>query len=118
MAVTPTYKISGVQGEDLDLQLVVLDCDGFRVNLSGYGVRGKVKYSYGGNTLLDLQPSINSGVAGEAFVSGIIDLFVPATGMASLPVGRFVYDIERYTGVANATKVLGGSFYVDPEVTT
>lgn len=118
MASTPTYKISGVQGEDLDLQLVVLDCDGVRVNLSGYNVRGKVKYSYAGDVLLDLQPRIYSGVAGEAFVSGIVDVEIPATGMASLPVGRFVYDIERYTGVSDATKVLGGSFYVDPEVTS
>jgi len=37
--------------------------------------------------------------------------------MAAMPVGKFVYDIERYSGVADGAKILRGSFIVEPEVT-
>ena len=109
-----TYNISIFQGENLDFTLNLKENNGTTpLNLSGYSVRGKVKYSYGSSgTLWDLNPTIVSAVSGQ------ISLSIPGTGVANLPVTEAVYDIERYTsGDASVTKVLNGKITVHPEVT-
>jgi hypothetical protein len=121
MSNATKYSISGCQGDELALQLIITDINGDRLNLSGNNVRGKVRYSYGytGDALLDLQPIVFSGASGEYYSSGIVNINISATGMAAMPVGRFFYDIERYSGDPSgfSTKILKGSFWVAPEVT-
>jgi len=109
-----TYNISVFQGENLDFTLNLKDSNGTTpLNLNGYSVRGKVKYSYGSSEVLwDLNPTIVSAVNGQ------ISLSIPGTGVANLPVTEAVYDIERYTANdAIVKKVLVGKFIVNPEVT-
>jgi hypothetical protein len=113
--MSTTYNISVFQGENIDFTLNLKENNGTTpLNLSGYSVRGKVKYSYGSSGILwDLNPTILSAVSGQ------ISLSIPATGIANLPVTEAVYDIERYT--TNDTivkKVLMGKFIVKPEVTS
>ena len=118
------YNFDASQGSELNVRLNVKDTNGNAINLSGYGARGVVKYRYSStDSLIDLSPTIVSGTSGDAWVSGLIDIYLSGTQTVNLPVGQFVYDIERYpTGVgenANGAviKLMKGEFNVFREVT-
>ena len=118
------YDFSATQGSQLSVRLNIKDASGDALNLSGYGARGVVKYRYSSaNTLIDLDPTIVSGEGGDSYQSGLIDVYLSGSQTSGLPVGDFVYDIEKYpTGGANiegaVDKLLAGSFFVYPQVTT
>jgi hypothetical protein len=129
-----SYNINTIQGDHLQLTLAVKNQNYTPINLSGYDVRGVVKYAYfasppaldeSGNYIsgyiLNLNPVINSGVSGNLYASGLINVDVSSYTMASVPVGTFVYDIERFPyGVptGNSIKLIRGKFIVSPEVTS
>jgi len=120
-----SYNISTIQGDNLQITLSVKDQYNTPVNLSGYDVRGVVKYAYGftgiSGLIVDLAPVINSGANGSLYASGLININIPSYTMASIPVGSFVYDIERFPeGIptGNSIKLLRGKFIVSPEVTS
>ena len=120
-----SYNITTIQGDHLQLNLRVKDQNNNTVNLSGYDVRGVVKYAYGytgnQNILLDLSPTICSGINGSEYVSGIIKINIDSYKMSSIPAGTFVYDIERFpysNPTGNSIKLIRGKFIVSPEVTS
>lgn len=129
-----SYNINTVQGDNLQISLKVKDQYCNPINLSGYDVRGVVKYAYFGSPpaldvsgnyvsgiLLNLNPIVYSGQSGSYYPSGIIYVNVPSHVMANMPVGSFVYDIERFPKgfpTGNSIKLLQGKFIVAPEVTT
>jgi hypothetical protein len=120
-----SYNIDTIQGDNLQITLCVKDQYNIPVNLSGYDVRGVVKYSYGytgmSGILLDLMPVVNSGINGSYYASGLININIPSYTTAFIPVGSFVYDIERFPSGAptgNSIKLLRGKFIVSPEVTS
>ena len=118
------YNFSATQGSQLSVRLNVKDASGDAIDLSGYGARGVVKYRYSSSTnLVDLAPTIVSGTSGVALQSGLIDVYLSGSQTAEMPIGDFVYDIEKYpTGASNTEgavdKILAGSFLVYPQVTT
>ena len=118
------YNFSATQGFPLSVRLNIKDASGDALNLSGYGARGIVKYRYSStNALVDLDPTIVSGENGIAYQSGLIDVYLSGSQTSGLPIGDFVYDIEKYpTGASNVEgavdKILAGSFLVYPQVTT
>jgi hypothetical protein len=119
-----SYHINAIQGDHLQLTLRVRDVNSNSLNLSGYDVRGEVRYSYGytgaSGILLDLNPVIYSGVGGSYYSSGIININIDSFTMAKIPVGIFVYDIERFPEsmpTGNSIKLLKGKFIVSPEAT-
>jgi hypothetical protein len=120
-----SYDISTIQGDNLQITLSVKDQYNTPVNLSGYDVRGVVRYAYGftgiSGLIVDLAPVINSGTNGSLYASGFININIPSYTMTSIPVGSFVYDIERFpSGIptGNSIKLLRGKFIVSPEVTS
>ena len=120
-----SYNINTIQGDNLQITLSVKDQYDTPVNLSGYDVRGVVKYAYGftgiSGLIVDLAPVINSGINGSLYASGFININIPSYTMTSIPVGSFVYDIERFPeGIptGNSLKLLRGKFIVSPEVTS
>ena len=120
-----SYDISTIQGDNLQITLSVKDQYNTPVNLSGYDVRGVVKYAYGftgiSGLIVDLAPVINSGTNGSLYASGFININIPSYTMTTIPVGSFVYDIERFpSGIptGNSLKLLRGKFIVSPEVTS
>ena len=129
-----SYNINTIQGDNLQITLAVKNENYIPINLSGYDVRGVVKYAYFGSPpaldesgnymsgyLLNLNPVINSGVSGSLYASGLININVSSYTMASVPVGSFVYDIERFPyGIptGNSIKLIRGKFIVSPEVTS
>jgi hypothetical protein len=107
------YNISINQGENYDLITAITNASGQAVNISGYNVRGQVRYSYGSTgIMLDLAPDIVSAV------SGIIQVSLTPSETASLPVTVAVYDIEKYSeNNVVVNKILNGTFTISPEVT-
>jgi hypothetical protein len=109
------YNISIYQGDYFQASLSVKDSNNNRINLSGYDVRGQVRNGYGSTgVLLNLNPSVTS------HVSGIINIAIDSSVTEDLPVGQFVYDIERFpSGIptGNTIKLMLGKFSVSPEVT-
>jgi len=118
------YNFSATQGSQLSVRLNIKDASGNAIDLSGYGARGVVKYRYSStNSLVDLDPTIVSGTSGAALTSGLIDVYLSGSQTAAMPIGDFVYDVEKYpTGASNTEgavdKILAGSFLVYPQVTT
>lgn len=118
-----TYNIELSQGNTLDLRLSVKDSDEVAINLSGYYVRGYARHRYSSTgILLDLNPVVVSGVSGQLFASGLVDVIVRPLITAGIPVCQGVYDIEKYTlsgGLDyDVEKLIHGYFNVSPEVTS
>ena len=120
-----SYNINTIQGDNLQLNLRVKDSLNKPINLSGFDVRGVVRYAYGytgdQQILLNLNPVICSGINGSEYPSGIININIDSYKMASIPVGTFVYDIERFPyniPTGNSIKLIRGKFIVSPEVTS
>ena len=109
------YNISGYQGDYIQLTLNLKDSNGSGLNLSGYGVRGQVRSSYGATgVLLDLNPTITSVLSGTMAIN--INSYISA----DIPISDHVYDIERYpSGIltGNSIKLMRGKFTILPEVT-
>ena len=118
------YNFSATQGSQLSVRLNVKDASGNAIDLSGYGARGVVKYRYSSdNYLVDLDPTIVAGTTGSAYQSGLIDVYLSGATTSGMPIGDFVYDIEKYPSGASNTegavdKILAGRFLVYPQVTT
>jgi hypothetical protein len=120
-----SYNIETIQGDHVQLSLRVRDTYNVPINLSGYDVRGVVRYAHGytgdQQILLNLNPFIVSGNNGASYSSGIVNINVDSFTMAAIPVGVFVYDIERFPyGIptGNSIKLIRGKFVVSPEVTS
>lgn len=107
------YNISINQGESYNLDATLTTCSGSVVNLSGYSLRGQVRYSYGSTgVLLNLNPTITNATGGALNVA-----LTPAQ-TAALPTTIAVYDIESYvSGDSTVNRVLNGLFSISPEVT-
>lgn len=109
------YNITGYQGDYIQLTLNLKDSTGVALSLSGYGVRGQVRASYGSTgVLLDLNPTITNSISGSIAIN--IDSYISA----DIPISDHVYDIERYpSGIltGNSIKLMRGKFSILPEVT-
>jgi hypothetical protein len=113
------YDINIIKGSTFTARVAAKNADGSSVNLSGYATRGYVKNKYSDSgILLDLKPVPTAGYE----TSGFIDIIVPASGTALLPVTQGVYDIEMYGPTGNdnpwVIKLLDGRVNIHPEVTS
>jgi hypothetical protein len=105
-----TLDLTFIQGDDFKAVVTAKDSAGSVINLSGYGVAGKVRNRYSDSThLFDLNPSIATAA------SGTINIDVAATGTASMPVTEAVYDVEIYIG-SQVTRLLEGNVKILPQV--
>jgi len=109
------YNLIVNQGENYDLTATLTNTDGTPVNINGYALRGKVRYSYGSTgVLVNLAPTIVNAT------SGIINFTLTPSETAALPVTVGVYDIERYVAGQSpeltVVRVLQGTVTVTPEV--
>ena len=85
-----SYNFSVTQGSEVNVRLKITN-DGAAVNLSGYNVRGKVKSKYGDTgSLVDLKPTVVSGVEGVGYPSGYVDIYLSGSETAALPVTQAV----------------------------
>lgn len=110
-----SYNISTYQGDFLQATLSLKDTNNNPISLTGYDVRGQVRTSYGSTgVLLNLNPTITNSA------SGLVSIAIPSETTENIPVGIFVYDIERFpSGIetGNSIKLMVGKFIVLPEST-
>jgi hypothetical protein len=104
------YNIVAEQGATFNLNFTV-QIDGVPLNLTGYTFAMQVRRSTSATTTL-----INITSATMTSV-GHVSATVSATTMATVPAGRWVYDIELTSSGAEVTRILEGRFIVTPEVT-
>lgn len=108
-----SYNIVADQGATWNFNFTV-DTDGTPWNLTGYTLAMMVKESTAVTTAyLDLPDdgtvTLNS--------SGEVSITVTATKMATIPAGRWYYDLELTSGGGVVTRLLEGRFIVNAEVT-
>lgn len=107
-----TYDFNIIAGSSFSTSLVINNADGTKMNLSGFSGRALVKNKYSDTGyLLDLKPVIDN-----SYVSGLVTISGSGNATASLPAGRFLYDLEIFKG-EYILKPIRGSFYVEPEST-
>ena len=112
------YNLDIIQGSTFSAQLFAKDSAGTAIDLTGYSVRGVIKYNYGtGAALVNLNPSVNTTSPYTA-ASGVIDVGITAANTSNLPITVGVYDIEMYNaGETEVKKLLDGRVKIYPEVT-
>jgi hypothetical protein len=108
------YDFDIYKGSTFSLGLTLKDGDGVPMDLSSYNVSGFLRYSYSDSSrLADL-----NATKVAPYASGGINLTIPSSGTAVLPVTICVYDVEIYhTGAGTVDKVLKGAVSVYPEAT-
>jgi len=111
MAAT-VYDLLIAQGSSYSLLYTVTDTGGTARNLTGYSARGVIKYRYSSSTaIMNLEPNV------VVPASGMVLLALGADDTESLPAGNLYYDVEIYTSITGAERVLQGKAIVDPEIT-
>jgi len=133
--MSANYDIPAEQGSDLSIHLKYLDENELAVDLSEYTAKLEVRRSYGftfslatitsspfgatvGNTGGYGGITMNCSISGNTGSTGGMLLYVNGIGMANLPVGKFVYDLQfiRNTG-GSVIRIIEGRFDTSPRVT-
>jgi hypothetical protein len=104
------YNIVAEQGATFNLNFRV-ETDGTPWNLTGYTFAMQVRRSTSATTtLLDITNATMTSV-------GHVSVNIDAVSMATVPAGRWVYDIELTSSGDEVTRILEGRFIVTAEVT-
>jgi hypothetical protein len=107
------YNIVAKQGATFSKTFTISN-DGTPWNLTGYSGRMQVRRSFSSGTkLLDLTSPLDITLSG----SGEISVTVSAIVMATVPSGRWLYDLEVQSNDGEVYRILEGRFAVTPEVT-
>jgi hypothetical protein len=108
-----TFDLSIIQGQTFTLSLTIRDINGTPINLGGFAISGYLKTKFS-----DTGKLANLNVTIADAVNGVVNIYIPATGTAALPINYAFYDIEMLnSGDNSVTKVLAGKASVYPEVT-
>lgn len=107
------YNLTINQGENYELTANLTTSSGTPLDINGYSLRGKMRYSYGSTGILvNLNPEVVNAT------SGIIRFALTPAQTSSLPITIALYDIEKYDVIeSGVNRVLQGSVTVTPEVT-
>lgn len=117
MQAPGVLNLSCYQGANFDYTLT-WKTGGTPVNLTGYSARMQVRDGYdGGSAIVSLTSGTGITLGGTA---GTIALALSATTTAAIdatPSGQYVYDLELVSGAGYVTRLVEGTFIVEPEVT-
>jgi hypothetical protein len=108
------YNVTMYQGASFDLSLT-WNVNSLPVNLTGYTSRMQVRTSFDSATTV-LSLTNGSGITLGGTVGTILVEASPAT-TAGVATGQYVYDLEMVSGGSAVTRLIQGTFLVDPEVT-
>jgi hypothetical protein len=108
------YNVTMYQGATFDLSLT-WNVNSSPVNLTGYTSRMQVRSSFASDTaILNLTSGSGITLGGTA---GTILINATAATTAGVATGQYVYDLELISGGSAVTRLIQGTFIVDPEVT-
>lgn len=111
------WNILADQGATFQRVVTWKDADNIAQNLTGFTARMQVR-----DTTDDTDGSVltltteNSRIT-LGGVAGTISLLVDASTMAALTANQYVYDLELISSAGIVTRLVQGTFIVDPEVT-
>lgn len=111
------YNIVADQGSTLSRTILWKDPAKKPILLSGYTARMKVRPLSSSDAILSLTTE-NGGIAlGDT--NGQINIYVSDEVMATIPEGKYLYDLEMVAPSSNlyVYKLVQGNFVVRPEVT-
>lgn len=111
------YNIVADQGSTLSRTIVWKDPAKKPILMAGYTARMKVRASSTSSTILSLTTE-NGGIS-LGLTNGQIQLYVSDEVMATIPEGKYLYDLEMVGPSSDlyVYKLLQGNFVVRPEVT-
>jgi len=108
------YNVTMYQGASFDLSLT-WNVNSVPVNLTGYSSRMQVRSSFDATTAV-LSFTSGSGIT-LGGTAGTILIEATAATTAGVALGQYVYDLEMVSGGSAVTRLIQGTFLVDPEVT-
>jgi hypothetical protein len=111
------YNIVADQGATLSRTITWKDSAKRAINITGYTARMHVREEVESSTIV-LELTTTNGRITLGGSSGTVTMTVSAATMATVPAGKYVYDLEivaPVTGVVN--RLIQGNFAVRPEVT-
>lgn len=120
-----TYHIAVDQGATFRKTITWKDGAGSAVNLTGYTARMQVRQSFASSSTIISATTANGKIALGGSL-GTISILLSATETAAIPVASpndfsdafvGVYDLELVAPNGDVTRLLQGSFIVNPEVT-
>lgn len=120
-----TYHIAVDQGATFRKTVTWKDGSGSAVNLTGYSARMQVRPSFASTTVIVSATTANGKIALGGSL-GTVSIVLSATETAALTVANpndfadafvGVYDLELIAPNGDVTRLLQGSFIVNPEVT-
>lgn len=97
------------QGATFSANVQFLDTNKNPISLAGYSVRSKMRTSYDAANAATLIATVTNAANGN------VNLFLQSANTSLLPQGRYVYDVEAYTGNA-VIRIVEGAITVSPGV--
>jgi hypothetical protein len=97
------------QGSTFNTSISLTDDSGNPLDLSGYTANAAIRTSYA---------AINSTSFSVALSNGQVTLSLDANTTSSLKRSRYIYDVILTDSYNTVTRVVEGTIYVDPAVTT
>lgn len=98
------------QGATYNTTVTLTDNDGNAINLTGYSGAAQMRKSYTSSTAYSFDVLIGDS-------SGTITLSMSANTTASIPGGRYLYDVELTDTSENISRVFEGIVTVNPNIT-
>lgn len=106
------------QGATFNPTITWKDEAGDPVSLTGYTGRMQVRKNYADSGVaIIISLTTENGRMSLGGSNGTIELLIDAVDTDDLPSGTHKYDLELESGSGVVTRLLKGSFKVDPEVT-
>lgn len=111
------YDIYIEQGADFDLPLIWKDSSNTPINLTGYSARMQIREHFDSD---DYLLALDSGALGGITlggVTGVLEVFIPASVTANIPQISAVYDIELISASGAVYRFIQGAALISREVT-
>lgn len=111
---TGNYDIVVWQGTDVTRCFTLIDADGLAMDLDGYSAHMQVRPSASSSTVIS-DRSTEAGTIEIAGFAVIVSWSHEET--SAMPAGRAVYDIDLTDADGKVSRIIGGDFIVNQEVT-
>ena len=99
------------QGSDYSNIVTVTASNGQPLNLTGFTVASQIRKSFSSSTAHNVSATILSASLGR------VRLELSSTQSETIPLGRYLYDVEVTSSVGSKTRVVEGIATITPQIT-